>query len=304
MIHFEKVSKFIVSDVSLYIPQGKTVGLIGASGAGKTTLMKLAGGLLLPESGMVRTIGLEPVKERKQLCKRVGMLLAGVPLFLAEDTVRGNFETLKQIYRIDNAAFDREYEVLSEGLGFADYQNCSVKELSLGQRRRAEIGAILLPRPQLLLLDEPTSGLDANGKQAFYDIIAERKKEGLTMLLTSHNMMEISRVCDRIVLMDKGKLIYYGEEERLRRQFAPIHTMELMLEGKIPDLQDLPFFKYTVSGMKMSLSYNANHVTAAEILELILDQSVVKEIKMHGAELSDVIIQINEKRMKENEQFD
>lgn len=301
MISFENVSKFVLSDVSIHIPRGKSVGLIGASGAGKTTLMKLASGLLLPEKGRVRTLGQEPVSKRKRLGRSVGVLFTDVPLLIREDTVAGNFEVLRRIYQINKDDFAREYQELSERLGFADFQNRFIKELSLGQRRRAEIGAALLHRPQLLLLDEPTSGLDESGKQAFYEILAEREKEGMTMLLTSHNMAEISRVCDRIALLDKGCLVYYGGEEQLRKKFAPVDTMVLELEGSIPDLQDLPLMKYMVEGKKLHLFYNSNYVTAAEILELILSQSVVKEVKIQKSDLPDVILQMNEERIKENE---
>ncbi len=301
MIRFENVSKFILSDVSIHIPEGKSVGLIGASGAGKTTLLKLASGLLLPESGSVRTLGLEPVSKRKKLGGSIGVLFADVPLLMKDDTVAGNFDFLRRLYQMDKVTFAGEYGRLSERLGFADFQNRFVRELSLGQRRRAEIGAVLLHGPKLLLLDEPTSGLDESGKQAFYEILTEREKEGMTMLLTSHNMAEISKVCDRIVLLDKGQILYYGGEKQLQKQFAPIDTMVIELEGRMPDLQDLPFIKYAVEGSELRLSYNSNYVTAAEILALILSQSVVKEVKIQKSDLPDVILQMNEERIKKNE---
>lgn len=301
MICFENVSKFVLSDISIHIPRGKSVGLIGISGAGKTTLLKLASGLLLPERGRVRTLGQEPVSKRKKLGESVGVLFTDVPLLMKDDTVAGNFEFLRRTYQMNKDEFAREYQLLSERLGFCGFQNRFLGELSLGQRRRAEIGAVLLPRPRLLLLDEPTSGLDESGKQAFYEILKEHQKEGMTILLTSHNMEEISRVCDRIALLDKGRLLYYGGEAQLQKQFAPVDTMYLKLEGKIPDLQDLPLIRYVVEGTDMRLSYNSNYVTAVEILELILSQSAVKEVKIQKSDLPDVLLQMNEERKKKNE---
>ena len=298
MIRFENVDKFVLSDLNIYIPRGKAVGLIGASGAGKTTFLKLICGLSAPERGLVYTMGLNPVDKRKKLAENVRALFADIPYLADDDTILGNYKLLQKVPRISDGDFAGEYKEISERLGFADFQNCQVKELSLGQRRRAEIGAVLLSKPKLLLLDEPTDGLDENGKQVFYEMLAERKKEGVTLVISSHNMAEISKVCDRIALLDKGTCVYYGSEEQLRKKFAPIDTMCLELDGKIPDFQDLPIIKYTLDGVKVSLSYNANYVTAAEILELILSQMVVKEVKIHKSDLPDVMIQMSKERKK------
>lgn len=170
MISFENVSKFVLSDISFYVPEGKTVGLIGASGAGKTTFIKLACGLLSPASGTVRTIGLHPEKERKQLGKILGILFADISALKMDDTVMGNFEILQKVYGINKEKFRADYKDLSERLGFAVFENQMVKNLSLGQRRRAEIGAAFVSRPKLLLLDEPTVGLDENCTFDFHDI--------------------------------------------------------------------------------------------------------------------------------------
>ena len=292
MIGFENVSKFVVSNVTLHIPEGKTVGLIGDSGAGKTTLIKLACGLLKAESGKVFTMRKDPVFCRNVCGKDLSVLFADKPFLQKEDTVAESFEVLKHIYQLPKEEFYKDYKMLSEKLRFDDTEGQPIKNLSLGQRRRVEIGAALISRPKLLLLDEPTIGLDANAKQIFCDLIAEKKKEGMTVLVTSHNMEEIYKLCDRIALLDKGKLLYYGEETRLRRQFAPMDTLELKLGGKLPDLEDLPLKSYTVDGDILKITYNSNHLTQAEILKLILAQSKIAEMKIHKSDLADIILQM------------
>ncbi len=292
MISFENVSKFILSDISIHVPVGKTVGLIGASGAGKTTFIKLVCGLLAPENGAVYTMGIKPVQERKQLSKNMSVLFTDIPALEAEDTVAGNFRILQRLYGIDRNQFQTDYKELAKRLGFAAFEDQAVRNLSMGQRRRAEIGGVLIRRPKLLLLDEPTDGLDENAKQAFYELLEERKREGLTVLLTSHNMVEVSRVCGRIALLDQGKLLYYGKEQQLRKKFAPIDKMWLVLEGEIPDLEDLPIVRYWVDGNRLGLEYNSNYVTAAEILKLIMGQTTVKEVKVRKPDLEDIIIQL------------
>ncbi|MBO5056701.1 MAG: ABC transporter ATP-binding protein [Lachnospiraceae bacterium] len=295
MISFENVSKFVLSDISIYVPEGKTVGLIGASGAGKTTFIKLACGLLSPESGTVRTIGLQPEKERKQLGKMLGILFTDISALKMDDTVAGNFELMQKVYGINKEKFRADYKDLSERLGFAAFENQMVKNLSLGQRRRSEIGAAFVSRPKLLLLDEPTVGLDENAKQVFYELLKEREKEGVTVVFTSHDMAEVSKVCGRIALIDEGRIRYYGEEEQLRKKFAPINKILLEFSDKIPDLEDLPVVRYVVNDNRLCIEYNDNYVTAAEVINLIMQQSEVKEVKMRKPDLGDIIIQLKKK---------
>lgn len=293
MINIQNVSKFILNDISIYIPKGKTVGLIGASGAGKTTFLKLVCGLLEPECGSVFTMGVKPYLRQKSFRVGIAMFFAGVPMLEEEETVESNFEALKNIYGMDKALFACEYRALTKRLGFADVTSRPVRELSLGQKRRVEIAAVLIHHPELLLMDEPTIGLDENAKQAFYELLEERKQEGLTTVLTSHNMEEISHVCDRIMLLKKGKLLYYGTEWRLKKAYAPVNSISLEIDGRFPDLEDLPLKKYVIEGNKLQLVYDSNHVTAAEILKHIFSQSGVRDVTIHTPDLTDVIMQIS-----------
>ncbi len=301
MINIQNVSKFILNDINIYIPEGKTVGLIGASGAGKTTFLKLACGLLLPDCGTVFTMGVNPSLRQKTFCREIGMLFAGVPMLEEEESVETNFTVLRNVYGADKELFEREYGMLAKRLGFSDITDRPVRELSLGQKRRVEIAAVLIHYPKLLLMDEPTIGLDENAKQAFYELLEERKREGLSTVLTSHNMEEISHVCDRIALLEKGKLLYYGTEWRLKKTFAPIHSISLEIEGRLPDLEDLPLKKYNLEGNRLQVIYDSTHVTAAEILKHVFSQSEVKDVTIHTPDLADVIMQIG--RGEKDEQF-
>lgn len=192
MIFFEHVCKFILSDVNIHIPQGISLGLIGPSGSGKTTFLKLACGLLQPTAGCVRTMRLNPGKHRRKLGNMTGAFFADIPFFQEEDTVESNFRDFQIIYGMRNELFDREYSVLAERLGFHSFEKEPVRQLSLGQRRRAELGALLLPRPRLLLLDEPTEGLDQTAKDRLRELLLERQTEGTTLVISSHNMEEVS----------------------------------------------------------------------------------------------------------------
>ena len=292
MIIFEHVCKFILSDLSIHIPQGTSLGLIGPSGSGKTTFLKLACGLLQPAEGCVHTMRLIPEKNRRKLGSMISAFFVDIPLFKKTDTVGSNFRDLKIIYGMGDDIFDKEYDALAERLGFRSFEKELVRQLSLGQRRRAELGALFLTRPKLLLLDEPTEGLDQRARDSLRELLMERQAEGTTVVISSHNMEEISALCDRIALLDQGILRYYGEKELLLKHFAPDEVMEISFSGEMPDLEDLPLRHYSLYQNKLKLTYNSNYVTSAELLRHILTQTTVIAVTTHKAGLSDAVSRI------------
>lgn len=292
MINFENVSCRVLKGISLNIPKGETVGLIGKSGAGKTTLIKLACGLLPHDSGRIFTLGKDPVKNRNLYREKISVFIAGTPLLCRDDTVFQGFELIRSIYGISKSDFAKRYKALSERLNFSKYESELVKNLSLGERMRAEIGAALIYQPKLLILDEPNIGLDENAKSALGQLLSERRGAGMTTLLSSHDMASVSNACSRIALLDKGGLVFYGSMENLRSRYTPIDTMSLKIEGRLPDLEDLPLKKYSISGNAISLSYNSNHITAAEILRTVMRQTAVLEVGIKKPDLEHVISQL------------
>lgn len=290
MIDFENVNKFALSDVSLHIPRGERVGLIGGPGSGKTTLLKLACGLLAPDGGSVRMFGKDPVLYRKEYGSRLSAFITGIPLLGRDDTVRQGFELLKRVYRIPGKQFAKDYDELAERLHFRGFEHEAVKTLSLGQRVRAELGAALIGRPEALLLDEPNAGLDENGKAALRDILTERGEQGLTVLVSSNDMVGIAKLCSRFVLLSDGKVSFYGSERNLRSRFAPVDVMTVVFDGRLPDMEDLPLKRYCLEGNRLTLSYNSNCVTAAEILKRMVGQTSVLEVNIRKPNLESVAL--------------
>lgn len=190
MINFENVSKFIVEDISFYIPKGEIVGLIGASGAGKTTFIKLACGLLNPEKGRVTVFGKNPVVYRQRYYSDIGVFLAGVNSLDMDTTVKKNFEILKAVYGIPGDVFEERYQELSERFGFKKHEFDVIRKLSLGYKMRVELAAVFILEPKLLLLDEPNVGLDESAKQVLRQILNEKAQNGMTIIITSHDMVE------------------------------------------------------------------------------------------------------------------
>ena len=326
MVDFENVSRFVLSDFSLHIPAGERVGLIGGPGSGKTTLLKLACGLLAPERGSVRIRGESPFAgrfrlkdgflsagkilsfdrkgvgfglsagRRKKAETRISAYIAGLPLLERGDTVRQGFELLRCIYRIPGRQFAEDYEELSGRLGFRVFEQEAVKTLSLGQRVRAELGAALIIRPELLLLDEPNAGLDESGKAAIRSILTERGQQGLTVLVSSGDLVGIAKLCTRFVLIENGRAAFYGSGKTLRSRFAPIDRMTVVFDGRLPDMEDLPLKHCLLEGNRLTLSYNSNHVSAAEILTRLLGQTVILEVKIQKPTLEDVRLEQEQQR--------
>ena len=299
MVNLENVSKFIIQDLCLHVPEGVCVGLIGASGAGKTTLLKLICGLLEPENGYVRTMGKEPVAAKRQYGRDLSVFLVGHSALESTDTVKQSFVLRQSIYGLPRERFWQEYTELAECFGFDKYQNEALKSLSLGQRMRVELAATLIGNPRLILLDEPNVGLDENGKAILWELLDRRCRQGATVLVASHNLTEIAKVCSRIALLEKGKLLYYGSERNLRSKLASMETMELQVTGKLPDLKDLPVKVYGFSENKLRLSYDSNYLSAAEILGLLLPQTQVAEVNIIKPDLADIVMDI-QKESKNN----
>lgn len=204
--------------------------------------------------------------------------------------MRRNFETLGAVYHLSGETFRRDYRELSERLGFSKFEGESVKNLSLGQRRRGELGAALLHRPQLLLLDEPAAGLDENAKLELKSLLAERKKEeNMTTVISSHDMAEVSELCDRLIFLDHGKLLFYGEKEVLRRSFLPREELILKISDRMPDLEDLPLERYRFDGEELRMVYRTDFITAAEILKFILRRCSVKQVGMSRPGLEEIV---------------
>ena len=290
MISFENVSKFILSDISFCIPDGMIAGVIGRSGSGKTTLLRLACGLLACEKGSVRTFFQDPVKRRRQIAADIRFFSAGHPSFREDNTIRDEFQKLRALYRMDKGRFLEEYEQLAGRLRFKEYEEKEIRELSLGQRRRAEFAATLLGSPRLILLDEPTVGVDETGKRIFREQLLQKKELGVTVLMASESRTEIEESCDRVLLLDAGRLLYYGSKDRLMRRYAPVNEMEIVFQGRLPDMDDLPLIKYSVEKNKMKFWYNENVISTLEIVNHVAAQTVIAGMQVISPGLEDVIL--------------
>ncbi|MEI9994756.1 MAG: ATP-binding cassette domain-containing protein [Rhizomicrobium sp.] len=209
-----------VSGISFEVAQGERVAIIGPNGAGKSTTLKMLSGILEPAGGTAQVLGLVPWKQRRALNRRIGVVFGQRSQLWPELPARDAFALLRRIYDIDRAAFDRRRDQLVERFGLGSLLDQPVQRLSLGQRMRCEIVASLLHGPALLFLDEPTIGLDITAKAAIRDFIREQAgAEGQTVLLTSHDTRDIELVCDRVIVINEGRIVVDQPTDQLRRRF-------------------------------------------------------------------------------------
>jgi ABC-2 type transport system ATP-binding protein len=209
-----------VRGISFEIAPRERVAIIGPNGAGKSTTLKILSGILEPSSGETDVLGFTPWKDRRALAYRIGVVFGQRSQLWAELAARDSFALLRRIYDQDEATFSARLARLVERFGLEGILDQPVQRLSLGQRMRCEIVASLLHAPQLLFLDEPTIGLDITAKAAIRDFIRDHaREEGQTVLLTSHDTRDIELVCDRVIVINEGRIVVDQPTEQLRKQF-------------------------------------------------------------------------------------
>ncbi len=292
MINFDNVSKFILSDLTFHIQKGQVTGLIGDTGSGKTTLVRLACGLLVPDRGNVTLMGKEPHLNLGRYGADFSVLITGVPVLEDADTPAIGLEMLRYQYGISKKEYDERYAELVQEFGFKAYENERIKDLSVGQRRRVELASVFIIRPRLVILDEPDVGLDEEGRQILEERVKKETSKGVTFLITSHNLNSISNMCSRLAILSEGKLYFYGSEMTLRCKYLPINTMTVTFEGALPNIDDLPIVRYRVSGNTVSYDYNSRYISASEVLEVLMKQTKVSDVKIDKPNLEQIILNL------------
>ncbi|MCC5578046.1 ATP-binding cassette domain-containing protein [Microtetraspora sp. AC03309] len=206
-----------VRDLSFRVGAGEFVGYLGPNGAGKSTTIKMLTGILAPTSGRVTVAGLDPSRRRTALAREIGVVFGQRTTLWWDLPLRDSFELVRLLYKVDRARFRERLDEMTTRLGLGDFLGTPVRQLSLGQRMRGDITAALLHDPSVLVLDEPTIGLDIVSKAEVRAFLRELNTEhGTTVLLTTHDLGDIERLCRRVMLIDHGRLAFDGTVDELR----------------------------------------------------------------------------------------
>jgi len=224
-----------VQDVSFAIERGELVGFLGPNGAGKTTTLKMLSGLLEPSGGECRVLGYEPFKRERPFQRQFALVLGQKNQLWWDLPAIESFLLNKEIYGLDAREYKATLDELVELLGLAKLLDVQVRKLSLGERMKCELVGALLHRPKVLFLDEPTIGLDVVAQQTIREFLkAYNARHGSTIVLTSHYMDDVKALCERVVVIDRGQLIYDGALRDLVARFADDKLLTIELEREIP----------------------------------------------------------------------
>jgi len=223
-----------VAGVSFAINKGELVGFIGPNGAGKTTVLKCLSGLLCPDAGKIEVLGFNPWQRRPEFLKQISLVMGQKNQLWWDLPPMETFLLNKEIYEIPDRDFDETLDALIELLELKEIVDVQVRKLSLGQRMKCELAACLLHSPRVLFLDEPTIGLDVVMQKKIRDFIRRYNQEyQATILLTSHNMSDVKKLCQRVIIIDKGQLIFDGPFQEITQRFVDEKIIKLVFSQKI-----------------------------------------------------------------------
>jgi ABC-2 type transport system ATP-binding protein len=283
-----------VNDISFSIEPGSLVGFLGPNGAGKTTTLKMLSGLLYPSSGSARVLGYVPW-ERKDGYRRQFALLLGQKNQLWWDLpARESFELNAQIYGIDADTKERRVTAMADLLAVRDKLNVSVRELSLGERTKMELIASLLHQPRVLFLDEPTIGLDVVSQKTVREFLREHNaKHGTTILLTSHYMTDIQELCERVIIIDHGKIFFDGRLSHIVDRFADSKLVTIQCAGAAHcSAEHLGKYGEIIEHTPGSIRLKIKRDRVISACKALLDELPVTDIDIQEVPIEEVIRRI------------
>lgn len=288
--------KQAVSDISFSIEQGEMVGFIGPNGAGKSTTIKMLSGILYPDSGSIRVNGYTPYKQRKDYVGSIGVVFGQKSQLQWDLPVIDSMELLKAIYRIPEPVYKKNFDRFVEMLDMSVFLNQPVRQLSLGQRMRADIVAALLHSPRIVFFDEPTIGVDVVGKEKIRDFIRELNREDkVTMIFTTHDMQDIEKTCDRLIIIDKGSKVYDGSLLGIREKYGTTRQLdvEFVENYEIPSIPKVEMQELnTLDGRKKRFVFENREVAIDEVMNFLLSNYGIRDINVAEPEIESLIRKI------------
>jgi ABC-2 type transport system ATP-binding protein len=279
-----------VNRLSFSIAPGERVAFIGPNGAGKSTTLKILAGILRPDAGDVRVLGLVPSRDRRQLAFQIGTVFGQRSQLWYQLPPRDTFELLGRVYEIDRRQHRRRLEALTAVFELGTLVDTPVRQLSLGERMRCEIVASLLHSPRMLFLDEPTIGLDVSAKAVIRELLrTESERERVTLLLTSHDTGDMERVCTRVIVIHGGRLLWDGPIAALRRTYLKAKRVSLWTDAERLELT-LPGVRVLSSGaFRTELEIALEITSLGQVVDAALRQTAIRDMAIEDAPLDEVI---------------
>ena len=279
-----------VDSVSFTVQRGEIIGYLGPNGAGKSTTIKMLTGILVPSSGSVTVNGYVPHRQRKENAKHIGVVFGQRSHLWFDLPVQESFELLQRIYRIPQTQYRDNVEMFDELLSLGDFFQTPVRQLSLGQRMRADIAAALLHNPDVLFLDEPTIGLDVVAKarirQFIQKINAERQ---VTVVLTTHDLDDVEKLCKRVILIDNARLCFDGKLTTLRQLLSTERLLTVDYAEIYPDIS-IPNAHITFQeGARVQYRFSPEEISTADLIGAILQKFKIVDISVQEPDIEELI---------------
>jgi ABC-2 type transport system ATP-binding protein len=285
----EKVEKEAVKGINLTIEQGEVVGFLGPNGAGKTTTLKMLSGILHPTSGEAKVVGYEPWVRDPRMLRQMSLVMGNKMQLWWDLPAWDSFTVLKELYDVSDADFKRRTDRLISNLDLSDKINTQVRRLSLGERMKCELVAALLHAPKVLFLDEPTIGLDVVSQKRIRDFLKEQQAEdGSTIILTSHYMQDVQELCERVVVIDNGTIVFEGTLDTLSEKFADTRRVRLTLEKPVA-LADIERFGKVVEQSDVQVLIEVPRHETARATGAMLQALPVVDVAIEEVEMDEII---------------
>lgn len=293
---FNRKYKYIkaIDNISFSIKKGEIVGYIGPNGAGKSTTIKILSGILYPDEGKVVIDKMVPYLDRKKYVREIGVVFGQRSQLWWDIPAIDSFELLKEIYKIDDEEYKETLNELIETLNLKEIINIPVRQLSLGSRMRLEIAASLIHRPKILFLDEPTIGLDAVSKKEVRDFIKKiNKKNNITVILTTHDMNDIEALSKRIILIGKGKVLYDGTLNKLKKDYDYIKRVTIITKEKI-NIKKKYIVEQRNERDKIEFKIDVRKIELNKFISYITDKISIEDLEIENNNIDDIIVKLYE----------
>lgn len=288
-----------VDDISFNINEGEIVGYIGANGAGKSTTIKMMCGILHPTEGSVTVNGLGFEKNRQKINKQMGVVFGQKTQLWWDIPLIETFKILKSIYEVSDEEYEERFEYLCDLLEMRPFLTQTVRSLSLGQRMRADFAAALIHSPKIVYLDEPTIGLDVLVKDKIRGAIKElNKKYNITVILTTHDMKDIEELCSRIIIIDKGKILYDGSLANIKYRFGNTKTIFIPSNVEINENELTErFVGATLEKAEdnQAIKFSLNDIDLDDMLLYLINTYHIKDFKIEDISIEDITKKLYEK---------
>ncbi len=301
----EHTIKKAVDEMSFHIKEGESVGYIGVNGAGKSTTIKMMTGILVPSGGECRVNGLIPYENRKKNAKNIGVVFGQRTQLWWDLPVSESFSILQKIYDIPIDKYRKNLDYLKEMLGLEEFYLTPVRNLSLGQKMRADFAASLLHEPKVLFLDEPTIGLDVLVKDKIRKAVREINQEKkTTVILTTHDLDDIEEICRKIIVIDDGKKIYEGSLSELKKKYGKYKEVKFELKDIKDSHKIEKIFKSEMENKNVILEkkdevlevkFLKEKYQIADIINMVIKETEIRDITIEETKMEDIVKEIYSK---------